>query len=120
MWSSSPSSRRRQVSAVRKPKLAPYKVPKRLHIDRRAAKILTEADPIAEDDAIMDTGAVASWLGVSPQFLEIGRSKGYGPSFIRISGRRIGYLRRDVREWLKNRTFASTSEYEQRFEAPRA
>lgn len=100
-----------------KPK--PRSAPVRLHIDRRASKILASADPVTDDDVILDTKTVADWLGVSVQFLEIGRSKGYGPRFVRVSSRRVGYLRRDVRSWLKARTFASTAEYEMRLGEPR-
>lgn len=73
-------------------------------------------DPLQElfGGQILDTEQVADWLGVSVQFLEIGRSKGYGPSFVMLSARRIGYQRSAVRAWLKERTFACTSQYAER------
>jgi hypothetical protein len=50
-------------------------------------------------------------LGLSPQWCEIGRSKGWGPVFVRIGPRRIRYRRGDVVAWLNARTHARTSEY---------
>ena len=47
------------------------------------------------------------------QFLEIGRVKGYGPKFKKISPRCVRYRRGDVLDWLKSRTHASTAEYRQ-------
>jgi hypothetical protein len=53
----------------------------------------------------------AEWLGVSIQFLEIGRHRGYGPKFVRIGPARIRYRRAEILAWLEARTFASTSQY---------
>jgi predicted DNA-binding transcriptional regulator AlpA len=79
------------------------------HLDRRAST-LAEIGAGAPDD-LLPTKAVADWLGVSSQFLEIGRHKGYGPKFVRIGPARIRYRRADVLAWLEERTFASTSQY---------
>ncbi len=57
------------------------------------------------------TKEVAEWLGVSVQFLEIGRHRGYGPRFVRLGPRKIVYRRADVLHWLGTRTHASTREY---------
>ena len=58
------------------------------------------------------SGELAEWLGVSKQFLEIGRGKkSYGPRFIKLSPRKIRYRRTDVLVWLEQRSHASTSEY---------
>jgi len=83
--------------------------PKSHHIDKRAAAIA--AVDIGADDELLTTLAVANWLGVSAQWLEIGRHRGYGPRYNKISPRCIRYRRADVVEWLKARTFARTSEY---------
>jgi hypothetical protein len=64
----------------------------------------------APKTALVYTRAVAEWLGVLIQFLEIGRHRGYGPKFIRIGPARIRYRRADVLAWLEARTFASTSQ----------
>jgi predicted DNA-binding transcriptional regulator AlpA len=79
------------------------------HIDRRAAAIVS-ADAGA-DDELLSTPELANWLGVSTQFLDIGRSKGYGPPFQKISPRMVRYRRGDVLAWLRSRTFGSTAEY---------
>lgn len=80
------------------------------HLDRRADKIAA-ADAGKADDDLLDTRAVADWLSVSVQWLEIGRSKNYGPEFTRVGPRVIRYRRADVLTWLKARTHASTAEY---------
>jgi predicted DNA-binding transcriptional regulator AlpA len=90
----------------------PAYVPKRFHIDKRADAIA--AADAGDDDQLLSTQAVASWLGISLQWLEIGRHRGYGPKFQKISARHIRYRRGDVVEWLRSRTFASTSEYANR------
>ena len=83
----------------------------RHHLDRRADAISTQ--PVAEGppDQLLSTKEVAGWLGVSKQFLEIGRGKGYGPRFTRLSPRKIRYRRTDVLVWLEQRSHASTKEY---------
>ncbi len=83
-------------------------VPRRHHLDRRAAAI-AEAAQGAPDD-LLSTRAVAEWLRVSIQFLEIGRHRGYGPKFVRIGPARIRYRRAEILAWLEERTFASTSQ----------
>jgi predicted DNA-binding transcriptional regulator AlpA len=84
--------------------------PQRHHLDRRAHK-LAEQDVGNNQDDLLDTRAVADWLDVSVQWLEIGRGKDYGPAFVRISPRCVRYRRGDVLAWLKERTHASTAEY---------
>ncbi len=83
--------------------------PRSHHLDRHAHR-LAEIGAGAPDD-LLSTNSVAEWLGVSKQFLEIGRHKGYGPKFVRIGPARIRYRRADVLAWLEERTFASTSQY---------
>ena len=82
--------------------------PRRHHLDRRADAI---ADALGDNDDLLSTRAVAELLGVSTQWLEIGRCKNYGPSFVRVSPRMIRYRRGDVLAWLRERTHASTAEY---------
>lgn len=79
------------------------------HLDRRADRIVAEGD--GNDDDLLSTREVANWLAVSTQWLEIGRSKNYGPAFTRVGPRCIRYLRGDVLKWLKARSYASTAEY---------
>ena len=66
----------------------------------------------------MPTVRVAVWLGVSPEWLEIGRSKGWGPPFIRLSPRRVRYRRGDVKRWLEGRAHRHTGEYAARSALP--
>jgi predicted DNA-binding transcriptional regulator AlpA len=86
--------------------------PKKHHLDRRADSIV--AADAGADDELLSTREVAGWLGVSTQWLEIGRCKKYGPKFTRVGPRVIRYRRGDVREWLKARAHASTAEYGRR------
>lgn len=53
------------------------------HIDKRAGDVIAASSGGADD--LLDTEAVAKWIGVSTQFLEIGRSRGYGPEFMRLA-----------------------------------
>ena len=80
------------------------------HLDRRAADIAEkgrEGDP----DDLLTTKEEADWLGVSPQWLEIGRSKGYGPPFVRVGPRHIRYRRGWTIQWLEERLHRCTAEY---------
>jgi predicted DNA-binding transcriptional regulator AlpA len=85
-------------------------IPRRHHLDRRADDIAESAADKSPDD-LLTTVATAEWLGVSHQWLEIGRSKGWGPPFVRLSTRRVRYHRADVLGWLSERTHASTAGY---------
>lgn len=87
----------------------PDLIPKQHHLDRRAHDLAAHGAGDGHD--LLSTIEVAIWLGVSPQFLEIGRHRGYGPRFVRLSPRRTRYLRSDVIEWLRSRSHASTAEY---------
>jgi hypothetical protein len=83
--------------------------PKRHHIDKRAASLKAAAP--GGDDELLDTLQLASWLQVSVQWLEIGRSKNYGPPYERLSPTLIRYRRGAVRAWLVEREYASTEQY---------
>jgi predicted DNA-binding transcriptional regulator AlpA len=86
-------------------------VPRHHHIDRRAAEIAEYGAAAGDADELLSTSEVAEWLGLSTQWLEIGRHRGYGPKWIQLSPRRTRYLRSDVLAWLRSRTYARTSEY---------
>ena len=60
----------------------------RMHIDRRAAALAAPAD---DDDHLIDTKALADWLGVSTAWVEIGRCKAYGPTWRQLGPGCIGY-----------------------------
>ena len=82
----------------------------RHHLDRRAAEIV-ERGLQGDPDELLTTKEEAVWLGVSTQWLEIGRSKGYGPPFVRIGPRHIRYQRAGSIDWLRERTHRCTAEY---------
>ncbi|TPK88396.1 helix-turn-helix domain-containing protein [Mesorhizobium sp. B2-4-17] len=65
-----------------------------------------------DDEDLLNTAQTAKLLGVSVQWLEIGRTRGYGPPFIRIGQRNIRYRRDRLRDWLKERAeYRSTRDY---------
>ncbi len=83
------------------------------HLDRRATDIV--AASTGPPDELLTTKVVAKWLGVSVQWCEIARHRGYGPRFHKFSARKIRYRRIDILAWLETRVHSCTSEY-----APRA
>jgi len=90
-----------------------YNPPSSHHIDRRAGDLAQKYSP-GEPDDLFDTKTVAAMLIVSTQFLEIGRTEGYGPKFVRLSTRRIRYRREAIIAWLREREYQSTKDYEKR------
>jgi predicted DNA-binding transcriptional regulator AlpA len=83
--------------------------PSKLHIDKRADAIV-EGDA-GRDDEMMSTLQVAAWLGMSTQWLEGARFRGFGPKYMNLGPRMVRYRRGDIIEWLRTRTHQSTSEY---------
>ena len=89
---------------------------KRFHIDGRASALAD--DPIGADpDRLLDTHAVARWFDVSEHWLEIGRSKHWGPKYVKLGPRMFRYRVRDCLDYLEDRIRASTAEYSEREEA---
>lgn len=65
-------------------------------------------------DDLLTSKQTAALLRIKPNTLEIWRSKGKGPEFIKLGDSQsapIRYLRSVVMEFAKRRTFASTSAY---------
>jgi predicted DNA-binding transcriptional regulator AlpA len=58
-------------------------------------------DGINQD--ILNERQVAEWLGLSAPTLNRHRRDGTGPTFIRLSERRVAYRRSAVEAWLKER-----------------
>jgi predicted DNA-binding transcriptional regulator AlpA len=83
--------------------------PKSHHIDKRAADVADQG--VGDDDTLMTTDQVGAWLGLSRQWLEIARHRGYGPPWIKTSPKRVRYLRGAVKAWLRSRTYTSTAQY---------
>jgi hypothetical protein len=81
-----------------------------LHLDKRASTLL-EAAPEGSDDELLTTKQVAAWFGTSPQWVELGRIKGYGPPYLKIAPGMIRYKRGATKEWLREREHRSTREY---------
>ena len=62
-------------------------------------------------DELLTTKQVSEWLGYSTQWLEIARTRGTGPRFMRMGPKKIMYRRSAVRAWLKKREHQCTTEY---------
>ena len=85
---------------------------RRSHIDRTASQMADLLAASTGDDQALTTVQAAKVAGCSPQYLEIGRCKGYGPPFIRFSPKMIRYLKSDLIAWLRSRArHQSTAEY---------
>src|SRR5512140_323436 len=79
----------------------------RLQLDKRAGKLAAEE---GGDDELLNTTALAEWLGVSVQWVEIGRHKNFGPPF-QLLGSLIRYRRGAVKAWLREREHRCIAEY---------
>ena len=65
-------------------------------------------------DELMTSAETAALLSIKPNTLEIWRSRGRGPSFLKLSDQPQGpvrYERATVMQWLAERSYASTSAY---------
>ena len=87
----------------------PASAQRRKLLDRAANAI--ERAPDGHPDDLLTTKQVAAWLGVSYQWLEVGRTRGYGPRFFRLSYKHLRYRRADVLAYIEANTFNSTKEY---------
>jgi predicted DNA-binding transcriptional regulator AlpA len=75
------------------------------HLDKRTASLI--AAGAGNPDDLLPTRDVATWLGVSKQWLEIGRHRGFGPPYLKL-GRMVRYRREHVSDWLKERMHVPT------------
>jgi predicted DNA-binding transcriptional regulator AlpA len=98
----------KKKAVKRRPRKLPQGAPIKHHIDKRAAVVAAQE---GDDEDLLTTREVSDWLGCSPQWLEIGRSKGYGPTFQMLGPRMVRYTRANVRRWLGQRSHLRTSEY---------
>jgi hypothetical protein len=78
------------------------------HLDRRIDQILALEPPVFDknnnpDDDLLTTDVVAGWLGVSKEWLEVGRVHGYGPPFKKLGPKNVRYRRGSVKLWLAQR-----------------
>lgn len=81
------------------------------HLDKRADQLADSISIGGQSEELLRTEKAAQELGVSPAFLVIGRSRGYGPAFIRLGPSVVRYRRSDIVTWLNERLYHSTSEY---------
>ena len=79
------------------------------YLDRRADQIIEQTVFDGDDDILLTTAHCATWLGVSIQFLEIGRSQGYGPPHVSIAPRVVRYRKDEVNKWLRERSTANVA-----------
>lgn len=82
--------------------------PKFLFLDRRAQHIASLASG-ADPNELLSTKQLAAWFGTSVQWAEIGRSKGYGPPYIKLGPKSIRYRLGDVLKFLEERSRKSTA-----------
>ena len=54
---------------------------------------------IEEEAVVWDTDEAAAFLRISPRTLGSWRSRGMGPTYVKV-GRRVVYLQRDIVAWL--------------------
>ena len=83
-----------------------WKAPLMHHLDRRAETLAAYGAAAGSLDDLLTTDQLGKWLAVSHQWLEIGRSRGYGPPFVKMGPRnaRVRYRRSAVVAWLEARS----------------
>lgn len=81
-------------------------MPKTFHLDKRASALLL--NETTDPEALLDTSALAEWLGVSRQWAEISRVRGYGPPYLRLAPKVIRYRVGDVKAWLAERASSAS------------
>jgi hypothetical protein len=62
-------------------------------------------------EALFSPAAAAKFLTINIKTMEAMRLRGNGPKWVRVSSRRIAYRPADLRTWVDNRLYSSTSEY---------
>ena len=85
--------------------------PATFHLDKRAGDILAAIATAGSDDALLTTPQVADLLRVSTQWVEIRRTRGGGPPFVRLSHKVVRYPLGGLRQFIKQREYARTAEY---------
>ncbi len=87
-----------------------YSIPRTHHLDRRADKLAEEAADGDPDELLTDQ-QLALLLGVSVQWVQIGRGRGYTPPCVRLSPRVVRTRRDDLHAWLLTRTYLHRDQY---------
>jgi hypothetical protein len=84
------------------------------HLDRRAEKLLLEA---INNDQLLTTEECAGWLGVSENWLAVGRIRGWGPPYQKPAPKILRYHPPAVRNWLKERARIASSHHDRKIAA---
>ena len=80
--------------------------PSRLHLDRRAAKLVAEAPAALPEKELLTPGEVCAFIGCAPFTLKNWARHKAGPPRIKISKKMCRYNRLDLLRWLESRTQA--------------
>jgi len=67
-----------------------------------------------DSDELLDNEQAAALLGIKPNTLEIWRHKGRGPVYCKLGNTPqapVRYRRSEIADWLRQRSFASTSAF---------
>ena len=67
-------------------------------------------------EALLTEKQAANFLGLNPRSLQAWRTRGGGPSYLRIGHRTTRYRMEDLEVWLESKRFSSTAE-ERRYSA---
>ena len=59
-------------------------------------------------EELLTPDQTAEVLNSTTKTLSRNRSKGEGPKFVKISRSKVGYVYKDILDWIKSRTFEST------------
>lgn len=81
---------------------------------------MTASQNLESLEALFTEKQVSSWLGISTPSLQRMRSNGYGPAFVQLSARRIGYRKSTVEAWLSARTVNRVGELSSASQKPDA
>jgi predicted DNA-binding transcriptional regulator AlpA len=65
---------------------------------------------MSADSPLLSNNEAAAYLGLSNRTLPGLRRRGGGPPYIKLGGRRVGYLKHDLDAWLESRRRLSTSD----------
>ena len=76
-------------------------------------KSATERDSLKRlSSPYLTVEQAADYLRVSKNYLDKLRVSGLGPPFVRLGRRKVLYRMSDLNEWVEERIYASTSQYE--------
>src|SRR5262249_5339308 len=85
-----------------------------LLLEKRATQIAALLANAGPDDLNVHTKEAAVLFGVSEEWLELGRIKGYGPRFVVLGPRTVRYRLSDLRKFIESRIATTTADYKTR------